>query len=379
MAMGKFERAMRDCSEALKRRPQMTKARLRRARAAMAAGQYSVAVAELEQVASTTDAASCESLGVSGDLEEARRLLAQRGAASGTKAKRRQKAKTTPRSQQKWDIPSGAAGPTGSARERFRHPPHKKASAPDSSKPSAASSQKYASKPSSSKGKGGKTAGGGVRGAKTSFSFPKPPGVGGAKKGGSASSKSEGVRGRRMPGSSESTQRPRRAPPPQPGASRSSPRNGSKFPPPRGRAGSSSGWSSQRSYARAQQERSSRSAGAGAGAGRPGSRSSSSSSSSGGRARGGSGSGSTNVGGARNHYQILGIERKASAKDIKKAFRKLALVYHPDKVSAAVIAFFFLSSRYCWYSTYNPLSFFLTFLSLSPEYELKSGHSGALH
>ena len=182
-----------------------------------------------------------------------------------------------------------------------------------------------------------------MRGAKTSFSFPKPPGVGGAKKGGSASSKSEGVRGRRMPGSSESTQRPRRAPPPQPGASRSSPRNGSKFPPPRGRAGSSSGWSSQRSYARAQQERSSRSAGAaaGAGAGRPGSRSSSSSSSSGGRARGGSGSGSTNVGGARNHYQILGIERKASAKDIKKAFRKLALVYHPDKVSAAVIAFFF--------------------------------------
>jgi len=34
-----------------------------------------------------------------------------------------------------------------------------------------------------------------------------------------------------------------------------------------------------------------------------------------------------------NHYKTLGLNPDASASDIKKAYRKLALKYHPDKVS----------------------------------------------
>jgi len=35
----------------------------------------------------------------------------------------------------------------------------------------------------------------------------------------------------------------------------------------------------------------------------------------------------------QTYYEILGVDKSAKQRDIKKAFRKLAVKYHPDKAS----------------------------------------------
>ena len=35
--------------------------------------------------------------------------------------------------------------------------------------------------------------------------------------------------------------------------------------------------------------------------------------------------------GQRDYYEVLGVERSADAQELKRAYRKLAMEYHPDR------------------------------------------------
>lgn len=48
----------------------------------------------------------------------------------------------------------------------------------------------------------------------------------------------------------------------------------------------------------------------------------------------------------KNYYEILGIEKSASKEDVKKAFRKLATKYHPDKKTGDEAKFKEISEAY---------------------------------
>ena len=58
---------------------------------------------------------------------------------------------------------------------------------------------------------------------------------------------------------------------------------------------------------------------------------------------------------ARNHYKTLGLSSNASKSQIKRAYRKLAMKYHPDKNNTpqAQIIFIEINEAYSYLSDEN--------------------------
>lgn len=69
---------------------------------------------------------------------------------------------------------------------------------------------------------------------------------------------------------------------------------------------------------------------------------------------------------AKDYYKILGVEKSASEDDIKKAFRKLAHQYHPDKKGGDEAKFKEVNEAYSVLSDKNKRSQYDTFGSAGP-------------
>eukprot|EP01034_Spumella_vulgaris_P033371 gene33371-41182_t len=82
----------------------------------------------------------------------------------------------------------------------------------------------------------------------------------------------------------------------------------------------------------------------------------------------------------KSHYEVLGVSKQASAVEIKKAYRKLALKFHPDKNSApsAEAAFKSISAAFDCLSDQSKREMYDQYGHESTEEMNKTGQSGGM-